>query len=162
MASILDNCVGAARKEFAAGAVLLSEGETSGRLYVLAEGSVEVLRGDTQVAVVGDAGSVFGEMSVLLNQPHTATVRAISPVGVFVFEDAESFLKSNPEIAFFLGKLLAERLNAATTYLVDLKRQFEGQGNHLGMVGEVLETLIHQQHEEFTPCPQDREADPRL
>lgn len=49
MTSILDNCVGAPRKDFAAGTILLSEGETSGRLYILAEGSVEVLRGDTQV-----------------------------------------------------------------------------------------------------------------
>ena len=161
MASILDNCIGAPRQEFATGTILLSEGETSGRLYILAEGSVEVLRGDTQVAVIGEAGSVFGEMSVLLKRPHTATVRALSPVGVFVFEDAESFLKSNPEIAFLLGRLLAERLNAATSYLADLKRQFEGHGNHLGMVGEVLETLIHQQHEEFMPGP-DRESDPRL
>src|SRR4029453_2705414 len=96
MTSILDNCAGVPRKRFAPGAVLLSEGETSGRLYVLAEGSVEVLRGETQVAVIGEAGSVFGEMSVLLKRPHTATVRAASPVGVFVFEDAESFLKSNP------------------------------------------------------------------
>jgi CRP/FNR family cyclic AMP-dependent transcriptional regulator len=161
MASILDKCAGAAKMEFAPGTIFISEGETSGRLYVLAEGTVEVLRGDTQVAIIGKAGSVFGEMSVLLNRPHTATVRAISPIRVFVFADAESFLKSNPEIAFFLGKLLAERLNAATTYLVDLKRQFEGHGNHLGMVGEVLETLIHQQHEEFMPGP-EAEADPRL
>ena len=161
MASILDKCVGVPRQEFASGTVLLSEGETSGRLYVLAEGSVEVLRGDTQVAVVDEAGSVFGEMSVLLNRPHTATVRATSPVGVFVFDDAERFLKSNPEIAFFLGRLLAERLNAATTYLVDLKRQFEGQGDHFGMVGEVLETLIHQQREDFTLGPES-EGDPRL
>jgi len=161
MASILDKCAGVPRKQFASGTVLLSEGKTSGRLYVLAEGSVEVLRGDTQVAVIGEPGAVFGEMSVLLNRPHTATVRAASPISVFVFEDAESFLKSNPEIAFFVGKLLAERLNAATTYLVDLKRQFEGHGNHLGMVGEVLETLIHQQSEDFTLGP-EREADPRL
>ena len=161
MASILETCAGTPRQEFAPGAVLLSEGETSGRLYILAEGSVEVLRGDTQVALVDEAGSVFGEMSVLLNRPHTATVRAVSPVGVFVFDDAASFLKSNPEIAFFLGRLLAERLNAATTYLVDLKQQFEGHGNHLGMVGEVLETLIHQQSEDFTLGP-EREADPRL
>jgi len=161
MASILDNCAGVPCERFAPGTVLLSEGETSGRLYVLAEGSVEVLRGDTQVAVIGDAGSVFGEMSVLLNRPHTATVRAASPVGAFVFEDAESFLKSNPEIAFLVGKLLAARLNAATTYLVDLKRQFEGQGDHFGMVGEVLETLIHQQGEEFTSGPES-ETDPRL
>ena len=161
MASILDNCAGVPCERFAPGSVLLSEGETSGRLYVLAEGSVEVLRGDTQVAVIGEAGSVFGEMSVLLNRPHTATVRAASPVGAFVFEDAESFLRSNPEIAFLVGKLLAARLNAATTYLVDLKRQFEGQGDHFGMVGEVLETLIHQQGEEFTSGPES-ETDPRL
>ena len=161
MASILDICVDAARKEFAAGAILLSKGETSGQLYILAEGSVEILRGDTQVAVVSEPGAVFGEMSVLLKRPHTATVRTTSPVGVFVFEDAESFLKSHPEIAFLLGRLLAERLNAATTYLVDLKRQFEGQRNHFGMVGEILETLIYQQHEDFMPGPED-EADPRL
>jgi CRP-like cAMP-binding protein len=161
MASILDKCIGVPRKQLDSGTVLLSEGETSGRLYVLAEGSVEVLRGDTPVAVIGEAGAVFGEMSVLLNRPHTATVRAASPIGVFVFEDAEQFLKSNPEIAFFVGKLLAERLNAATTYLVDLKRQFEGHGNHLGMVGEVLETLIHQQSEDFTLGPEG-DSDPRL
>ena len=80
MSSILDKCVGAPCERFAPGTVLLSEGQTSGRLYVLAEGSVKVLRGDTQVAVVGEAGSVFGEMSVLLSRPHTATVRAASPV----------------------------------------------------------------------------------
>jgi CRP/FNR family transcriptional regulator, cyclic AMP receptor protein len=161
MASILEKCAALPREQFASGAVLLSEGETSGRLYVLAEGRVEVLRGDTQVAVIDEAGSVFGEMSVLLNRPHTATVRATSPVSVFVCDDAESFLKSNPEIAFMLGRLLAERLNAATSYLADLKRQFEGHGNHLGMVGEVLETLIHQQREGFTPGSEG-EGDPRL
>jgi CRP/FNR family cyclic AMP-dependent transcriptional regulator len=125
MVSILDSCAGAKRQDFPPGTILLTEGETSGRLYVLAEGTVEVLRGDKQVALIKGAGSIFGEMSVLLNRPHTATVLTATPVGAFVFDDAESFLKSHPEIAFFLGRLLAERLNAATTYLVDLKRQFE-------------------------------------
>jgi CRP-like cAMP-binding protein len=161
MASILETCAGAPRKDFPAGTVLITEGDTSGRLYILAEGSVEVLRGDTQVAVIGEPGAVFGEMSVLLNRPHTATVRAATPVKMFVLEDAEGFLKAHPEIAFFLSKLLAQRLAAATTYLVDIKRQFEGKSDHFGMVGEVLETLIHQQHEEFSPGP-EREADPRL
>lgn len=75
MASILDLCDGATRKVLDTGTVLLTEGSTSGQLYVLSEGSVEVLRGDTQVAVIGEPGAVFGEMSVLLNRPHTATVR---------------------------------------------------------------------------------------
>src|SRR5262249_14642445 len=95
MASILASCDGAPRQDFAPGTVLLTEGETSGRLYVLAEGTVKVLRGDTPVAVIAGAGSIFGEMSVLLNRAHTATVRATTPVGAFVFDDAESFLKSH-------------------------------------------------------------------
>jgi CRP-like cAMP-binding protein len=161
VASILDICAGTAPKTFAAGTTLLTEGKTSGQLYILASGTVEVLRGDTQVALVGDPGAVFGEMSVLLNRPHTATVKALSPVSVYVFEDAASFLKSHPEIAFLLCRLLADRLNAATTYLADLTQQFASHGNHLGMVGEVLESLIHQQHEEFSHGP-EREADPRL
>jgi CRP/FNR family cyclic AMP-dependent transcriptional regulator len=161
MASILDFCGGIEPAKYAPGDVLLSEGQASGRLYVLASGSVEVMRGKTRVALIADPGAVFGEMSVLLGTPHTATVRAASTVSVFVFDDAQGFLKSRPEIAFFLGRLLAQRLNAATTYLVDLKRQFEGHSNHLGMVGEVLESLVHHQHDEFTPGP-GQEADPRL
>lgn len=161
MASILDHCSGVARQEIPAGAVLLREGDTSGRLYVLAKGTLEVLRGETAVATVGEAGAVFGEMSVLLRRPHTATVRAMTPSSVYVFEDAESFLKSHPEIAFILARVLAERLNGATTYLVDLKRQFEGTTSHFGMVSEVLESLLHHQSEEFSPGS-DLKTDPRL
>ena len=161
MGSILDMCCDAPLHELAAGTVLLPEGETSGHLYVLKSGAVEVLRGETQVAVVEESGAVFGEMSVLLNRPHTATVRALTPITVHAFDDAESFLRSHPEIAFQVGRLLAGRLNAATTYLADLKQQFEGQSNHLGMVGEVLDVLIHQQDEDFSLGP-EREADPRL
>lgn len=161
MGSILDMCRDAPLHELAAGTVLLSEDETSGHLYVLKSGSVEVLRGETQVAVLEEPGAVFGEMSVLLQRPHTATVRALTPVTVYGFDDAETFIRSHPEIAFHVGRLLAGRLNAATTYLADLKEQFEGHSNHLGMVGEVLDVLIHQQDEDFSLGP-EREADPRL
>lgn len=161
MRSMLDLCHGAPLRDFETGSVLLSEGETSGYLYVLKDGAVEVCRGKTQVAVVDEPGAVFGEMSVLLDRPHTATVRAMTSVAVYAFNDAESFLQSNPKVAFHLGQLLAGRLNAATTYLADLKRQFEGHSGHLGMVGDVLDALIHQQDEDFSSSP-ERETDPRL
>ena len=161
MQSLLDVCQIAPLKEVPAGEVLLPEGTTSGYLYVLKSGTVEVLLGETQVAVVDEPGAVFGEMSVLLNRPHTATVRALTPSFVYVFDDAASFLCSNPEVAFHVGRLIAGRLNAATSYLADLKKQFEGQSNHLGMVGEVLDTLIHQQDRDFNLGP-ERETDPRL
>jgi len=160
LTSILDHCAGAEERTFPSGAVLMAEGQRSGLLYVLVEGTVAVFRGDTEVAAVSEPGAVFGEMSCVLGTPHTATVRALTPARLYRFEDAGTFLRSHPEIAFFLVRLLAQRLNAATGYLADLKRQFEGHGNHLGMVGEVLESLMHQQDETFMPGS-DREPDPR-
>jgi len=62
--SILEKCADAPQQRLLSGAILLSEGETSGRLFV---------------------GAVFGEMSVLLNRPHTAPVKAASEVRVYVF-----------------------------------------------------------------------------
>jgi CRP/FNR family transcriptional regulator, cyclic AMP receptor protein len=161
MATILDHCGDAESRQWPAGSVLISQGETSGRLFVLVEGQVEVLRGDTQVALIDEPGAIFGEMSVLLGVPHTATVRAVSEAQLYEFADAEEFLRSHPAIGFYLARLLAQRLNAATTYLVDLKRQFEGERNHFGMVGEVLESLMNQQDGAFTEGP-ERPDDPRL
>lgn len=161
MASILDHCEGAELREIGAGSVLISQSTTTGQVFILVEGRVVILRDDTEVAAVDEVGAIFGEMSVLLGVPHTATVRTTSPVKVYAFTHAEEFLQSHPAIAFYLAKLLAQRLNAATTYLVDLKRQFEGHRDHLGMVGDILESLMHQQDEEFTPV-RERPADPRL
>ena len=161
MQSVLERSDPGKRQEVAAGTVLIAEGMRSGRLYVLAEGSIEVVRGETQVAVVSEPGSFFGEMSLLLDLPHTATVRALSPATVFAFDDAETFLRSDPEIALIVARMLAQRLNAATTYLVDLKRQYAGNGHHLAMVSEVLASLIHNQEPEFTPGS-DRQPDPAI
>jgi CRP-like cAMP-binding protein len=161
MQAILSRCEGLPRRKFEPGTVLLVEGDSSGRLFVLGEGAVEVLRDQTVVTTVQEAGSVFGEMSVLLGIPHTATVRTASAGWLYELADAGAFLRSHPEIAFEIAEMLARRLNAATTYLVDLKRQFAGQSNHLEMVGEVLESLIHRQAMPVTPGS-ERRSDPRL
>lgn len=159
--NILDYCSDVPLESYESGAILLHEGERSGRLFVLVEGDIEVLRGGTPVAAVAEPGAVFGEMSVLLDLPHTATVRARTGVKVRAPEDAALFLRQNPETAFHIACLLARRLNAATTYLVDVRRQYDGQGDHLGMVGEVLEALTVQQGRAFTLEP-DPTDDPRM
>jgi CRP-like cAMP-binding protein len=161
MKSLLESCDPAKKRVVPDGTVLLSEGKTSGRIYVLDEGTIEVVRGETRVAVVNEPGSVFGEMSVLLDTPHTATVRTLTASTVYVFDDARGYLNSDPRIAFQIARLLAQRLNSATTYLVDLKRQYAGQGNHLGMVSDVLASLIHQPETEFTPGS-DRLPNPEM
>jgi CRP-like cAMP-binding protein len=150
-----------AERTLAAGSVLLAEGETSGLLFVLIEGEVEILKGTFQINTVADPGAIFGEISLLLDKPHMATVRAVSDCRVHVVEGGADFLKANPEIAFELSTLLAQRLHGLTTYLVDLKRQYEHHDDHLGMVDDVLETLSHQQRHSFTPGS-DRDPDPEM
>lgn len=143
---------------FPAGAVLLPEGARTGLLFILVEGEVEILKGDVQVETVADAGALFGEISALLDTPHMATVRTTTPARVVRIERASEFLHANPDLALEIARLLAMRLTHVVGYLADLKRQFEGH-SHLGMVDEVLETLVNQQRRPFTPGS-NREPDP--
>jgi CRP/FNR family transcriptional regulator, cyclic AMP receptor protein len=151
MRAFLDHCSELAVQNFENGRVLLPEGATTDLVYVLAERRIEILRGSTQVTVLDEPGALVGEMSILLGIPHTATARALGDVKVHVVERAAEFFRTHPELSWLVAQLLASRLNAATTYLVDLTRQFAGSGDHLEMVGEVLESLIHQQEREFHP-----------
>jgi CRP-like cAMP-binding protein len=150
-ATILGQCRGLPERRFEAGAVLLAEGQTTGLLIVLIEGEVEISKGGYEINTVAEPGAIFGEISLLLETPHMATVRAASTVRAYVAEGGAEFLRAHPEIATELSRLLAQRLHGLTTYLVDLKRQFEDRADHLGMVDEVLETLAHQQRASFTP-----------
>jgi CRP/FNR family cyclic AMP-dependent transcriptional regulator len=160
MRTILKHCSGGREIRPSANTLLIHEGEKSGYLYVLIEGSLEVLKGDTVVATTAEPGAIFGEMSVLLDRPHSATVRATSDSRVYEFDDAAAFLRSQPEIALLVARLLAHRLSAATTYLADIKRQYGGRGDHLAMVGEILESLVSLVPTNVSPGS-DRQPDPR-
>ena len=158
MASVLEQSSGAGLPaiRFDANIALIVEGESSGRLYVLIDGEVEVLRGDTRVMVADQPGAIFGEISVLLGEPHSATVKTVKPSTMYVIDDADKFLQDHPNLALVVARLLAQRLSAATTYLVDLKRQFEGRGDPIRSVGDALEALIHQQNKEFVAESESR------
>ncbi|SDJ88290.1 Cyclic nucleotide-binding domain-containing protein [Bradyrhizobium sp. Rc2d] len=161
MRAVLDYCSGGTERQVKAGTVVITEGGTSGHLYVLMQGKLEVLKGEMVVATVTEPGAVLGEMSVLLGQPHTATVRACSDVVIYEFEDAASLLEQQPGMALLIAKMLAQRLNAANTYLADLKRQYTDHGSHLAMVGEVLQSMINLPPQEVSPGS-DRQSDPRI
>jgi CRP-like cAMP-binding protein len=158
MRTILSFCQELPEATFGPGEILFSEGGRTGILYILIEGEVEVLKGDFQITTLSEPGAIFGEISVLLDIPHTATVKALTTSRAYVVQQAGEFLQSQPDITYQLARLLAQRLYGVTTYLVDLKSQFEDQENHLGMVDVVLETLVHQQDEECTPGS-DRDPD---
>jgi CRP-like cAMP-binding protein len=151
MRSVLSFCQGLPERRFTAGEVLLAEGGEDQYLYVLIEGEVEVVKAETRVNTQSEAGAIFGELAALLDIPHTATVRALAPSRAYFIADAPDFLHAHPDLAFLLATLLAKKLNSITSYLVDLKNQFQDQQDHLGMVDEVLETLLNQQVEDHAP-----------
>jgi CRP-like cAMP-binding protein len=161
MRAVLEYCVGGYRSGVSEGTLVIREGETTGHLFVLIEGRLEVIKGDTVVAVITEPGAILGEMSLLLDQPHTATVRAASASTIHEFGDAAAFLRAQPAVALLIARLLAQRLNVATTYLADIKRQYAGHGNHLAMVGDVLESMINLAPTEVSPGS-DRQSDPRI
>src|SRR5918995_5924806 len=103
------------------GETVIAAGETTGKLLLLRQGVVEVVREGTQIARISEAGTVFGELAVLLGKPHTADVRALER-SEFKVADAETLLSENPTAVLYLAKLLAGRLDNANTALLDVKR----------------------------------------
>ena len=82
-----------------------------------------------------------------------------APVSFYVIKHPQDFLRAYPELALDIARRLAERLHSMTTYLVDLKKQYEGSEDHFGMVDEVLETLSHAQRSSHVPGS-NRDPDP--
>ena len=82
MSAVLAYCDAFPLDKFKAGEVLLAEGPATNRMYILAAGGVEVLRGGTQITEIASPGAIFGEIAALLGGNHTATVRALGDVSV--------------------------------------------------------------------------------
>jgi CRP/FNR family cyclic AMP-dependent transcriptional regulator len=159
--AVLAYCDGLPEVRFKPGDVLIPEGPSTGLMFILAAGSIEIVRGETPVAEIHDPGAIFGEMAALLQATHSATVRAASDVVAFRIDDARAFLQNRPEIVFHVACILAQRLNDATAYLADFKAQFADRSDHFGLVDEVMEALVQKQRRPATGGSQLK-SDPRL
>jgi CRP/FNR family cyclic AMP-dependent transcriptional regulator len=142
---LLDLCAALPVQVMAAGEVLIEEGLHPDHLLVLISGSANIERDGVAFAHVDTPGAVFGEMSVVLDQVATATVRASSDVEVYAIAEPLQFLREKPGAALAVLRVTAGRLDGMTQYLVDVKRQFADRDDHLGMVGAILDTLVHHQ-----------------
>jgi CRP/FNR family transcriptional regulator, cyclic AMP receptor protein len=142
MASILELIHDSEVRRFETGQVVVEQGKRTNLLFFLIEGAVEVVKDGVPVATASQPGAVFGELSALLGGNHTATVRALKPSSFHIVQNPREFLETSPLICLHVCELVARRLDALNKYLVDVKQQFEGD-EHLGMVDNLLETLMH-------------------
>lgn len=135
---------------FAAGDVVVQEGQPGGALWVLVSGALQVQRDGVVVNTVTQAGASIGEISALCSSPYSATVIATEPCVMRHAADGAALLASDPEITRLVAVGLAERLNTVTRYLADLKRQY-GDAPGLSMVSEVLSRLALRQAPKARP-----------
>jgi len=101
---------------YRAGEDVLVGGSTTGRLLFLKQGAVAVTRRGTKIAIVDEPGAVLGEVSALLNWPHTADVCALEPSQFYVAN--AGLLGRNAAALFHVAVVLAQRLDRANQTLV--------------------------------------------
>jgi len=142
---------------FEPGEIVLAAGSTTGRLLVLKQGAVEVVRDGVQIARVSEPGAVFGELAALLEKPHTADVRALNR-SEFSVAEAATLLAQNPTASLYIATILARRLDVANSALLDVKRQVEtGKPYEViaKSVGGVEAMLISEGHLQYAGYPFD-------
>lgn len=122
--------------------VIIKEGKKASGLYFLKSGKVGVFRGKESIFEQGEVGSVFGDVATLLDSPALAESRAIGDVSLYFVAEVEAFLLERPEVMLHLSRGLAKKVNFMASYLTDLKQQYAGEENHLGMVHEVLDSFL--------------------
>lgn len=108
--------------ELPAGHRLIEAGQPVQAIYVVIEGSLSVIQGDTAIATLG-RGEVVGEISLIMQHPPAASVVAATPIRVLAIAmtHLRSHLARDVEFAanFYHGLtiLLANRLRRTTQLL---------------------------------------------
>ena len=103
--------------ELESGAVVIEEGKRASGLFVLLSGEAQVFRGQEEHLATLHPGDVFGEMSLLTNQPAVGTVRTTKKC--FALEmPAARFTETvmvNPQVLIYVSELADQRRRANET-----------------------------------------------
>jgi CRP-like cAMP-binding protein len=95
----------------AAGKYIFRIGEAAKVMYLIIEGEVDLMLGDTVVETARE-GAFIGEMALIDDEPRSASARAHSDCRVFPIDEArfQSLVKETPFFALQVMKTLARRL----------------------------------------------------
>jgi CRP/FNR family transcriptional regulator, cyclic AMP receptor protein len=113
-----------AERNYQAGDVLFKEGDVGRALFILEWGQVEITRQTgmkrQSIAVLGP-GDYFGEVSLMDDQPRTASATALTPSRVYLLykTELESLLEGAPHAAAAIMAHLAEVLAARLRYTMN-------------------------------------------
>jgi len=96
---------------YSQGDVILYEGEKSKGFYVLLSGTLGILKNNLKVGEISEKGTVFGEISTLLDIPRSTTVVAEGEVAVVpISMSLEEVIRTFPDIARQIMMQMAWRI----------------------------------------------------
>jgi CRP/FNR family transcriptional regulator, cyclic AMP receptor protein len=124
---------------YQAGETVLAAGSRTGQLLILSKGAVAIVKDATEIAKVTEPGAVFGELSALLDQPHTADVRALEP-SQFHVANAAALLMQDSIALLYVAAVLARRLDGANQALIELKNQLQA-GQPRSVIDKTVEKV---------------------
>jgi CRP/FNR family transcriptional regulator, cyclic AMP receptor protein len=122
---------------YRAGETVLTAASTTGRLLILKDGAVAVIREGVEIGKVTEPGAVFGELSVLLGRPHTADVIALKPSQFYV---ANAAIMKDPVALLYVAAILARRLDGANQALIELTQQIQDDEPRI-VIGKTVEKI---------------------
>jgi CRP-like cAMP-binding protein len=131
---------GVVKRRFRRGEIIVEQGRKSNALFILLTGRARVLTADARgrevILAMLHPGDYVGEMSLIDNQPHSATVRAEVQTDVLVLGRTEfaRCLPENSSLSYAIMRGLVARLRAAD-------RQIESLAL-LDVYGRVARTLL--------------------
>ena len=111
---------------FAQGNVILEEGKTGSKVYILKEGSVSVVARANEICKFAEVGTVLGEISALLQGEISATVKAESDCTLQVIDDLDAYCKANPGTGIHLARVLAQRVVKMNELFSDIRSEIKG------------------------------------
>jgi CRP/FNR family transcriptional regulator, cyclic AMP receptor protein len=118
---------------------VFAEGTNTGRLMILKTGAVSIVKGGVEIAKVTEPGAVFGDLSALLGQSHTADVRTLE-ASEFHVADAAALLLQDPVVLLYITMGLARRLDGANQLLLELKNELRS-GESPGVIGKTIDRI---------------------
>jgi CRP-like cAMP-binding protein len=135
--SIADSVV---KRRFRRGEIVVEHGRKSNALFILLNGRARVLTSDSRgrevILAVLQPGDYVGEMSLIDNEPHSATVRAEVQTDMLILQRADfaRCLPENSSLSYAIMRGLVSRLRQAD-------RQIESLAL-LDVYGRVARTLL--------------------
>ncbi len=109
------------QKQVYAGQTVFNQGDEGGTMYVIESGKIEIFlkddNDDRVILTVIEKGGIFGELSLLDNEPRSASAKAMEDSFLFIIDrhDLEILFQSHQHAALDIMTMLSRRIREADT-----------------------------------------------